>query len=71
MLRFCDAAIARMLKCLIVWAQLPRAGRAIPRMRLPQQLPTKGRVLGKGSVAAGEELKYVLKAVLPPGKNGF
>lgn len=31
---------------------------------LPQQLPTQGLELGIGSVAAGEELKCVLKAVL-------
>lgn len=42
---------------LIVWAQLPQAGCAVPQTWLPQQLPTQGLELGTGSVAAGEELK--------------
>jgi len=71
-----DAEVLRGSSCtnvemLIAWAQLPWAGRAVPCTQLPQQLPTKGRELGKGSVAAGEEVKFVLKAVVSPGKNGF
>lgn len=39
-------------------------GLDVPQTWLPQQLPTQGLELGTGSVAAGEELKCVLKAVL-------
>lgn len=53
-----NAEVLRCSSCtnvemLIVWAQLPWAGRAVPRIRLPQQLLTKGQELGRGSVAVG------------------
>lgn len=53
-----NAEVLRCSNCthvemLIVWAQLPGAGRAIPRTWLFQRLLTKGRELGKGRAAPG------------------